>query len=180
MRNSITSLSELLGRLEGATSEEYKSIGVDLNIPVSDFKPFAYWSVSGYTRNCIIRRPNFELLLLCWSPGQETPIHCHGGEECWVYLLDGQIEEIHYDFVDDKLLTLKSGKMMPGDKSFMSDDNGYHKLINQDDSRSMSLHLYMNPIDSCTFYDARTNSFVSRTLSYHSYNGEIQTAELTK
>ena len=132
-----------------------------------------------YTRNCIIRKSNFELLLLCWSAGQETPIHCHGGEECWVYLLEGHLEEIQYDFVDNQLKTLRSSNMLPGGKSFMSDDNGYHKLINKNGSRSMSLHLYMNPIHTCTFYDAHSNSFVSRTLSYHSYNGEIQTAELT-
>ena len=31
----------------------------------------------GYARNLVCRTPSFELLVLCWRPGQESTIHDH-------------------------------------------------------------------------------------------------------
>jgi len=178
MNSKISSLSNLISRLSGASKEEYKSIGVNLEIPLEDFSPFANWSSEHYTRNCIVREDNFELILLCWEPGQGTPIHCHGGEECWVYVIDGKIKESHYEVDSDKLKLIAVEELLSGKKSFMSDDLGYHSLENNPHRRTMSLHLYMDPIDDCTVYDSDTEMFVPRSLSYYSFKGELEAVEV--
>ncbi|CAM9323548.1 unnamed protein product [Discosporangium mesarthrocarpum] len=38
----------------------------------------------------------FDLLVLCWSPGAESPIHNHPGAGCWVKVLQGEICETRY------------------------------------------------------------------------------------
>jgi len=35
----------------------------------------------------------------------------------------------------------------------------------------MSLHLYMNPIDTCQAYNEKTEEFDWKILSYHSKDG---------
>ncbi len=175
MSSKITSLTQLIEELKGATKEEYKSIGVSLEIPLEEILPYAHWSDEHYTRNCIIREDNFELILLCWEPGQGTPVHCHGGEECWVYVVQGKIEESHYQFLNNELVFGDKTTMISGEKSFMSDEMGYHKLENNPLIRTMSLHLYMDPIDDCTIYDKHSGEFVSRSLAYYSYNGILET-----
>ena len=104
MNTHINSLNQLIERLRTASKDEYKSIGVTLDLPLKELEPFMFWSDKRYTRNCIVREGDFELILLCWEPGQGTSIHCHGGEECWVYMIDGMIEESNYIFEDDNLI----------------------------------------------------------------------------
>lgn len=174
MHSQISSLSHLIHQLQSVTKEKYKSIGVQLNIPLEEFLPYANWSDDHYTRNCIIREEKFELILLCWEAGQTTPVHCHGGEECWVYIVDGEIDESHYQFENDTLIKENTVKLTRGEKSFMSDEMGYHKLENNSAQRALSLHLYMEPIDDCTVYDKHLEEFKSRSLSYYSYNGILE------
>ena len=62
----------------------------------SAFEIFCSWSESTYTRNCIFENERFELILICWQSSQKTPIHDHGGEECWVKFIDGEFKETIY------------------------------------------------------------------------------------
>ena len=174
MVNNITSLSQLINKLKNSSKKEYKSIGVNLDIPLEEFLPYAHWSQDNYTRNCIIREQKFELILLCWEPGQKTPVHCHGGEECWVYLIDGIIEEKHFQFLDDELIREDKVVLESGGKSFMSDEIGYHSLENISSRRAYSIHLYMDPIDDCTVYDSKSQEFIHKSLTYYSHRGILE------
>jgi len=178
MKRSITSLDPLIDKLNSTSSEEYKAIGFSLDIPLEDILPYAFWSTEHYTRNCIVRESDYELILLCWEPGQETPIHCHGGEECWVYVLDGQLEESHFQFDGDNIIFEDLSKLKSGEKSFMDDEIGYHKLVNNTNKRAMSLHLYMDIIDTCTVYDEEINDFVPQSLNYYSYEGVLENVDV--
>ena len=44
-------------------------------------------------------------MLLCWEKGQKSPIHDHSGSNCWVKVLDGQVEESLYDLAEDGVTT---------------------------------------------------------------------------
>jgi len=178
MHSEISSLTQLINQLKSVSKEKYKSIGVQLDIPLQEFLPYTNWCDDHYTRNCIIREEKFELILLCWEPGQTTPVHCHGGEECWVYIMDGRIDESHYQFSDDILIKENTVKLLEGEKSFMSDELGYHKLENNYPQRAVSLHLYMDPIDDCTVYDKQLEEFMPMSLSYYSYKGVLEDIEV--
>ena len=78
---NIESLNKLLEVLPQCEGEDYYKLAKHLSIPVEDLKPYAFWSHETYTRNCVVRTDKYELLLLCWQEGQETPIHCRNGEE---------------------------------------------------------------------------------------------------
>ena len=175
MLNRISNLDSLIEQLSNGSKEEYKAIGVTLDLPLSELLPYTFWSDKHYTRNCIDKTNDFELILLCWEPGQETSVHCHGGEECWVYMIDGELEESHYKYENDILEKVNTDKLLSGAKSFMSDEIGYHKLVNNTSNRAISLHLYMDPINTCTVYDENLKRFKPITLAYHSYKGSLET-----
>ncbi len=172
----INNLSELLSELNNSSKDEYAAIGARLEIPIEQLKPYSYWNSKFYARNCIERTEHFELILLCWEPGQSTPVHCHGGEECWVYVMDGKLTETHFQYDNNELITESAEMLGKGGKSFMCDDLGYHKLENTNGQRSMSLHLYMDPIDTCTKFNENSNNFEQVDLSYYSYKGELSKA----
>lgn len=52
----------------------------------ADVAPYAFWDPDKlYTRNLMASDgKNFTILLLCWNPGKESPIHDHPCEGCWV------------------------------------------------------------------------------------------------
>ena len=57
--------------------------------------------------------------------------------------------------------------------SYMNDDMGYHSLANINDGKSMSLHLYMNPIDECNVFNEEIGEFERKELEYFSYKGKL-------
>lgn len=166
---TIHSLSSLLKLLPNCKGKDYKDIAQHLQIPAQDLMEFATWDSSTYTRNCIDRTDDYELILLCWEEGQETDIHCHGGEECWVYLAKGKLHEKRFTYQDE--LSFKNEfKMEKKGLSYMNDELGYHSLHNIAVGRSMSLHLYVGPIDECTIYDEDEDEFIAKSLSYDTEN----------
>lgn len=168
----IRSLKGLLNILPTLRPDQYKSVARDMHIDEDDLKPYMTWRTERYSRNCIVRTDQYELILLCWDKGHQTSIHCHGGEECWVYNASGRIMEEHYDFKDGKLSIENSEELIVGEVSYMNDDLGYHKLKNVANGRSLSLHLYMNPIDNCTSWCESTQSFVPVKLAYDTFEGK--------
>src|SRR5690242_20436471 len=63
----------------------------------ADWRDFALFDDATYTRNLIARNTWFEMLLLCWNQGQASPIHNHAGQNCWIAVLDGEIEEQQFE-----------------------------------------------------------------------------------
>lgn len=127
---------------------------------------YATWSSKTYTRNCLYRDQNLELILICWEPKQETSIHNHGGEECWLGICDGVIEEQHFIQEGKSLKLIQSENLVEGKVSYMNDKLGIHKLKNSTKKRAMSLHLYAKPIDQCEFYCEDSKQFISKKLEY--------------
>jgi cysteine dioxygenase len=161
------SLTELVAVLSKVESRMYTDIFASIELPPSVFEDCRSWSNDSYTRNCIVENEKFELILLCWEKGQITPIHDHGGEECWVKIIEGELKETIYKV--DEAGELKAGKSTiskAGDISYMIDFMGCHRLENLSDSRSMSLHLYAKPIRNCNTFDESSRKFVNKKLVY--------------
>ncbi|MFK7782535.1 cysteine dioxygenase [Psychroserpens sp.] len=135
-----------------------------------DFKVFESWSSKKYTRNCMFKDHQFELLLLCWEEGQETSIHDHDGEDCWVYLLEGEMEEVFYSLEQSNRLKERNSHLIsPHQLSFINDKVGIHKLKNASEGKTVSLHLYAKPIEQCRFYCENSEQFIQRKLSYDTF-----------
>lgn len=165
--DSVQSLKELIECLNHAAPSHQGKILKQMNIPISDFEAYASWDKEGYSRNCLHRTNEYELILLCWNKGDVTPIHGHDGQKCWVYQIKGQISEIRYaNDASGQLVETNKTQLNPGQLSFMNEAMGYHKLTNDTDGRAMTLHVYVSPINSCEVFNAESNAFVVKELEY--------------
>ncbi len=165
----IRSIEELITALMLADQNLYDSIVRSIRIPYSMFYDYCSWSNETYTRNCIEENEKFELILLCWNGKQKTPIHNHGGEECWVKVIEGTFKEnIYTTEKNGKLKMIKSIDSKPNDVTYMIDFMGFHSIENLSTERGMSLHLYAKPIRRCKIYDENIEEFVNKELTYHS------------
>lgn len=163
-------INKLISLLSNTTVEDYNDILDTFDFEAVDFKPFQSWAAKKYTRNCLYRDVHFELILLCWEEGQETAIHGHDGEDCWVYLLEGAMEEVLFSLNDhSQLEQIVVQSIVPNQLTFMNDKLGFHKLRNVNHGRSMSLHVYAKPIERCHYFDENSNKFVEKTLAFDTF-----------
>ena len=161
------SIDDLVTALSEEERTNYSNILQSIKFPTSTFESYCSWSNESYTRNCIINNEKFELILLCWEPGQTTPIHDHGGEECWVKIIDGDFKETIYKEEETGSLNAVSSKVAkPNDITYMIDFMGFHSLENLADKRSISLHLYAKPIRRCNVLDKNTGKIKNKDLTY--------------
>jgi uncharacterized cupin superfamily protein len=167
MQEKITTIKSLIEKLEETDRDQHKKIISAMDIPKSEFMPYAHWKEKGYARNCIKRTKDYELLLLCWNPGDKTPVHGHDGQDCWVYLVDGEMNEIRYQADDDDNLTKTHVETLTGRRlTYMRDEMGYHMIKNNSDKRAMTLHIYALPIDECEVFDENEETFVDKEMKY--------------
>lgn len=145
-----------------------------------DWRPFALFDESRYARNLVYRSAEFEMMLVCWGDGQESPIHNHAGQHCWMAVLEGDIAEVHYGMPTAGQSTpLVEGRKCVherGSVAYICDEIALHKVLPVAGQRGVSLHLYAKPIEVCTVYDSKTCQVGRRELSFHSVAGELTNA----
>ena len=172
--NKITTIKQLLHQLSESSDEQLKSISNFLEIPTKEFTPYLHFSKEYYTRNCIVKTDRYELILICWEKDQDTPIHSHGDQECWVFHVQGELQEVRYEN-DKNGIPIPVNNSVLNDQgiSYMNDDLGFHILKNTSDGQSVSLHLYVKSIDECLVYNESNKTFETKALKFNSINGEL-------
>lgn len=164
---TLQSLDDLVTALSEEDSTKYNHIIHSIEFSSHAFENYSSWSDDCYTRNCIVDNAKFELILICWCEGHRTPIHDHGGEECWVKVIEGEFKETIYKKNDKgELATISSSFSKPNEVTYMKDFMGFHQLENVSNKRSMSLHLYAKPIRTCNVFDENLKTFVRKDLAY--------------
>ncbi len=169
--NHIITIEQLAESLDNAEPFEHARIMKKVKIPGHELISYATWSKQCYTRNCLARTEKYEVILLCWDIGAKTPIHGHGGEDCWVYQVQGTVEEVR---LEEQAGTLKETNRMiltPGKLTYMNDQMGYHTIENTSAQQAMTLHIYASPIDSCKVFNNKKDCFEMKEMFYHTFKG---------
>jgi cysteine dioxygenase len=141
----------------------------------TDWRKYALFDATYYARNLVHRTELFELIVLCWSPGQRSPIHDHTGQRCWMGVLDGVVRETLYGIDDggSRALPGQVRRFDRGSVAYIVDDMGWHRIEPIDGSAAVTLHLYSRPIAECRIFDETTSSIVNRKMAYHSVGGRV-------
>ncbi len=145
----------------------------------SDWRAFALFSESHYMRNLVVREPAFELMILCWGPGQESAIHNHEGQDCWMAVLEGEIEEVRYSWPEGggpaPVEKKGAATFAQGQVAFIRDEMGLHLVRPAASSPrgGITLHLYSSPYDECNCYCPLTGQVTRKKLGHHSVRGRL-------
>jgi|SRR5882672_1031254 len=167
-----------------------------VRISDSSLAPYVFFDEAYYTRNLIYRDDLFEVMTICWQPGQKTAVHTHNGQLCWMITQRGNLAVVDYKWLGcdhpeyqnvvgidcvagsehTKLEVIReveasaSGPVMTADKL-----QTIHRLYNlsADTERAISIHIYSRPIDSCVAFDMENQRCYRRQLGYFSKRGEV-------
>jgi cysteine dioxygenase len=144
-----------------------------------DWRAYALFSEEHYTRNLVVRDARFELMILCWGPGQVSAIHNHEGQDCWMAVLDGAIEELRYAWPETggpaPLPSKGALRFAKGQVAFIRDEMGLHLVRPTADAPlgGVTLHLYSSPYDECNCYCPDTGQVTRKRLGHYSVRGKI-------
>lgn len=90
-----------------------------------------------YARHLVVRTPNVEIIVVCWLPGQGSPVHGHGPSDAVMVILEGEMSYTNY-FPDGKKV---SGILRPGDIAH-APVGVKHQIANASDQSLVTLHIY--------------------------------------
>jgi cysteine dioxygenase len=162
----IKTIEQLVEFMDQATAQDHPKMLRQIDIPKETFDLYATWHELGYTRNCLGRTDDYELILICWPPGIKTPVHNHSQQHCWMYQISGKLKENRYSKPNGQLNLTQESELKQGQFTYMHDRMGFHSLENPGSDRAMSLHIYVAPITQCQVYNPEKRILETKTMQY--------------
>ena len=110
---------------------------------------------NGYTygRNLVYKNEEIEVYIITWFPNSQSAIHDHPEIGCIVKILENSLNEDIYELnTYNKATFIKTTKLNVNSISFKSGNKILHKIINPNNSISVSLHVYSKPQFCCKRY----------------------------
>jgi len=146
----------------------------------TDWQQYQFFAPCKYARNLVEINDEFEAIVLCWDDNQESPIHNHTLQNCWLVVLEGSVEEIQYDMneMSHKLIQTQSTTLVKGQSGYIRDDIALHK-VRSVNGKACTLHIYNKPIPYCNIYDPVTGEFTVRKCGFFTLKGMKQSPEMT-
>ncbi|HZU96079.1 MAG TPA: cysteine dioxygenase family protein [Planctomycetota bacterium] len=127
-----------------------------------------------YARNLVALTPRFEMLVLCWKPGQNSRIHDHMESFSVVKVIRGTLTNHLYERLDDgrrpeycDVRETRADVLGPGEYAPL-DWGGIHMMEN--DPRSgenlVTLHFYAEPLRDIHLFDAEHHKVEVKRMRY--------------
>jgi cysteine dioxygenase len=154
--NLVAAIDELKHRAKEMKLVDLRRFISTVKPERSEIEPYVLFTEERYARNLIYKCADFECLVLCWRPGQRSPIHDHANSICAVYTLDGLLSADNYrkmsnghiradyseDFKPGSVLTIQTAEI--------------HQVSNlQDTTDLISLHFYLGPLENSFLYSVQ-------------------------
>lgn len=185
------------------TKERLSAFMDSMRLSAEALKPYTYFHDDFYTRNLLYRDELFEVMAICWKPGQHTPVHTHNGQLGWMTIPQGEVSvhNFHYLRCDSperqnvvgidcisggghvELERLASATCAAGGPVVTVDKiQTIHQIENSDHARAgcISLHIYSLPFDSCVAFDMENHRCFRKSLAYYSRYGKIEAQEVER
>jgi cysteine dioxygenase len=179
---------------EPITRDRVLNLCLETEVDRASLERYSFFRPDAYTRNLIYRDDQIEVMAVCWSRGQRTPIHTHNGQLGWMAVSQGAVAVINYKWLGcnapenqnvagmDCLagateLDLERREVQecyPGGPINTVDKvQTIHQVVVQGKEPALSLHIYSRPIDSCVAFDLANRRCYRRQLAFYSRYGDV-------
>lgn len=126
----------------------------NVTVTPDDLRPYRFFKSGTYARHRVLRNEFAELLVLCWKPGQRTPIHDHNGSYGAVRVCAGVMWETVFGLNNEHQLYYQSGREWNVGEATVADVPDIHQIGNPEVSGQdlVTLHLYAPPLGVLNTY----------------------------
>ena len=151
-----------------------------------EWRKYAHFDRHRYTRNLIdTGNGKYNLILICWSPGQGSGIHDHANSHCFMKMMSGSLLETQFAWPENseiesetnfdegsELKAISKTTFKCDQVAYINDTIGLHRVENPSHVEpAVSLHLYAPPINKCHVYDQRTGKSTLVSCTFFSESG---------
>ena len=173
MITKIETMDQLTKNLNlGPGHGGYLDLLKSIKLPESEWKRFVKWKDNRYTRNCISACDAYELLLMCWKSGHQSPIHNYDFQESWIKVLKGQliIEIYHVDRESGDCKLDEEVVINEKEYTYLNDNMGFHRVKNGSDEDTISLHLNVEKVSQWEVFHECKKEFEIVEPRYDSFS----------
>jgi uncharacterized NAD(P)/FAD-binding protein YdhS/predicted metal-dependent enzyme (double-stranded beta helix superfamily) len=122
-----------------------------------DVQEFIHPNPRHYHRAHVVRRANYELLVMTWLPGQASPPHDHTGSVCALQVVQGEAIEADYSIAPDGCVHWEYESTIGPGRVSAGQDAGIHTIRNPSASETLvTVHVYAPPLADFRRFIART------------------------
>ena len=150
---SLKGLTEWLDGIDRRPGlEELDARLSSLEVNVDALEDCIGYSEDGYQRNVIKKNEHYELVAICWTPGQDTPIHDHTGSDCAFLIVSGVSTETVYETNEEGLAyPVSDRRYVPGEVC-AAEEPDIHRVSNNERTNLINLHVYTPPLSEFKIY----------------------------
>ncbi len=106
---------------------------------------------------------DYEIVLMLWGVGHQTPIHDHHKSHCWTRLIQGELCERIFD--TDRNLKQETN-LLVNEINYIENHIGIHQILNETNRPAISLHLYSHPLKTFHLYDESSKRWIQENNTY--------------
>ncbi len=184
-------IQDWVNKLAAITAREFKIPRVEEfvrahPIEAETLKPYLFYAKSHYTRNLIFKCDLFEVIAICWEPGQASRIHNHREQNCWMAAPIGRLRVQNFR-VEKRTRANGTCRILPTDAYDMDPEHPaavqpaepVHQVLNLKEfgARATSIHIYSRPYSSCEVYSLDKGLYSDVPLHYTSEYGKLSPDE---
>ena len=166
-------LSWLVGELDvhnGVLDEPtVRRLLVQARLNLTEVGSYVEQRTDSYARRRVVRRDNYELLVLTWTPSQGSVAHDHSGSLCGLKVVQGSLEEqLFEDLPDGRVCRTATNRVSVG-QVIVDPGLIVHSLANSaSDEVLVTVHVYSPPLPEVRRYavaESLTPELFSRAAS---------------
>ena len=154
-RFPLRALTDKLKALRGTPSlQEISTWLSEVEITAEELRPYRGFKPGTYARHRVFRNEFVEVLVLCWRPGQRTPIHDHNGSHGAVRVCEGVMWETMFALNDARELYYQTARELTSGQVTGAEVPDIHQLGNPEVSGQslVTLHIYAPPLGVLNTY----------------------------
>ena len=143
---SVTKLVKSLESLGQFTPESVHEVVSECDIGVEDLKDwidYEYPVSDSYGRKMVHDGGFFEVMVMCWRPGDYSAIHDHGKAEFGAVKIFGDAEHASFELDNQKFTTISRERIKSG-TTLKVTPALIHQMGNPGEKNFSSLHIYGN------------------------------------
>jgi cysteine dioxygenase len=117
--------------------------------------PIAQYDPLTYKRSLLYNDNNIDVYLIGWSANQASRIHDHPDNGCVLRVLRNEVSEETYIRRDAGIEKLSHKNLKVGETGHIKKNTILHRIINETNEKTLSLHVYSPPNYKTRYYDEK-------------------------
>jgi cysteine dioxygenase len=130
-------------------------------ITLDDVAGYVRFDPACYHRELMVKADDYQILVLAWLPGQNSPIHNHRGSQCCVRVLQGTAIEIRYARTPDGYFETRMDRYDAG-SVFGGEDADIHTVENPPIAMEalVTMHVYRPALTRMELFEVQNHRLI--------------------